>query len=452
MGYWIKPFIACTLLLTLVGCSNENLMNPVSLIHAPTLPNQEAKVREAVQASLPHGSRLIVPRRANQLSAIHFICCNDEETKDAVAFFKENTSQMGLILLREQNDGTWQALSQYPLNGVEVDDAIFQDVTGDGRPEMIIGTTYDSTSSAYLSVLQYEDDEWQLLLEGSYDELLITDLNQDQLNELYLFYLWRNESFTATMYQFGEKDQQLEVTSRLELDPYVNGMESPVFAGQLTTDQSAIFLELGVGAHSAVTTVLGLKDGQLVDLINGDKPGQDRYVNTLKPHYLPSMDINHDGIVEVATCSEAVGSEGLSYAEMPFIENWGAWDQKTKSFKTVAQSYSHYGAKLRFIFPERLIKQLTIKEKALSQEDWQIQFYAITEDQHVGEELFSLYTLHKDQLDQFEKAWQAKGLEFLLLAEEEEICYLAVRYPQANGTHYMLSDEEIKAGFQILQY
>lgn len=144
-----------------------------------------------------------------------------------------------------------------------------------------------------------------------------------------------SEGFNRFTLEQVEPAENFRKTDSLRLDLFY-GVED-IQIGNMNPTQKALFLDGVSGAHSGVTELVRVLDGDLTALLQSPNGINEA---TLRPYYSPSKDVDHDGVIEVPFMQPAKGDEELAMYETNWITQWkslsenGSW--LTKAYTTDA--------------------------------------------------------------------------------------------------------------------
>lgn len=132
------------------GCSM--LPSPESTIMAPRLAGAQTldsdPLKTVVQKFLPSGAKLETPQNPAGTKSIQQRDLDGDGKAELLATYRvgQNPGELGAVLLQEQQN-KWQKVWElnYAL-AYALDHASFADITGDGRPELLLGWTVDARS------------------------------------------------------------------------------------------------------------------------------------------------------------------------------------------------------------------------------------------------------------------------------------------------------------------
>lgn len=399
---WKTGIIAVLVSVVLTGCSLTAV--PSELVKAPKLDINKQEIKQAVENYLPGNAELTIPINPQHSSAIKQCDVDGDGSNELFVFYKKvQNSKFGAVIL-EKSGEQWEMMDNIEEFAKEIDYAGFHDIAGDKIPEFIIGWSGGSSFAKKLSVYTMEDQKIKCLTENKYVDLSIGDLNKNGKADIALMYKDNNKKLPISVVELYEyKDGKLKMTHKKEYEGY----PEQVVIGNTSQEMRGIFVDIGLGAHSALTQLAVLRGDKLVNVFEQNK--------TFKPYPLPSKDINSDGNIEIGMQTQPPGTEDLCMAEIPWINTWYQWGGKDDLVR-VAQDYADYGEGYRFEIPQNWTGKFTIKS-VLKKEDFTVQavsFYYTGQ----SEDLVKLLTI--DYVTR--ENWPGKEKEL----KEDKICYSVI--------------------------
>lgn len=158
----------------LTGCSL--LPEPVALIQAPKQAKATStttdQLLQEIQLNLPQGSSLYVPDEPVGMDSIMEVDLENDGHHEVVAFYKSNIKpeKAGAVILKK-NQELWKRIDVIEGNGYEINWGSVADLTGDGRPELLIGWKVGVSSGNILDVYSFENQKFKKISQLNYHEL-----------------------------------------------------------------------------------------------------------------------------------------------------------------------------------------------------------------------------------------------------------------------------------------
>ncbi|MGK5510133.1 VCBS repeat-containing protein [Brevibacillus formosus] len=420
---WLVTTALCASLVS--GCGLTD--TPNELMRAPSADGDQKSINQAVMQFLPAGSQLSVPLHPAEASAVSLQDLNGDGVAEVVAFYKtEKTDyEIGVLVLTQQQ-GNWEKLSSFTGVGSELDFVSFQDLTGDKIPEMLIGMGGGEDLNKELSVYSLANNMTQELMKQPYSIMAVGDLTGDDQADLALVVLDKN-NFTSKAELYGAANGTIAKKTELALDGYVNGYYQAII-GKASPTRNGLFIDAGLGAHSASTELLLWDNGQLSNPLAKIEGEMDL---TFKPYSLESEDINGDGIIEIGTKIQPAGTEDLAMVEIPWVSSYFQWDGKT-GLKHIEDHYQNYTQGLDLKIPAKWGEKYTI---SINQDTnpFLVRFLYYGANGKNRAELLTLQSIPQNEWTKFESGLKQKQVPYIVLREEGKQVLIAI-LPQATPT------------------
>jgi hypothetical protein len=395
-------------ILLISGCDMQK--NPSELMRAPVLSSDLNQLYNAITSHLPEGARIFIPLNSQSPVAIEKIDIDSDGVMEAYATYKvqkKYETNLGVMILKQSDNG-WVKLDQVEFQGTEIDFIRFEDLAKDGNLELLFGSieVYDSDKKMYLYSL--ENQTLSQIDQLPYGEVEVGNLNEDQLAEIIILRNNRYEmTAEASVYNYDGKS--LIQLDTLPLDGTINGF-SDVKIGKASSTQNGVFIEVGVGAHSAYSILLTMEDNKLKDVFKTSKPGGNQI--TFTAHSVFSKDINQDGIIEIPLLEEL--TPDASYAEMAFRTVWNRWDGNA-GLVPVYYTYEDYDAGFSFDIPDSWKSNLQVER---NYETGETTFYYVNKAGKKLAELASIRYYDKADQDDIEKKLKESNFEYIDLGTQ----------------------------------
>lgn len=405
------------------GCGLAS--SPVELLKAPAAGSEQEAIFRAVSELLPNGAKLTVPlKHGEKIGAVSQADLDGDGVNEAIALYKQETNQfqLGMLILKKQQDGRWMRWAEQTELGSEIDFMDIQDLTGTGTRDILVGWSGGKQITKTLSVYRMEQGKLKQLDSQTYTELAVDDLDQDNKQDLVLFRVDRTRDMpTASLFRLV--NDRLTAVDTLTLSGLVNILMQ-VQAGKVSEQKKGIFVDAQAGAHSGSTSLLMLENGRLMQAPLSHDVMDPSVMNA---YTTLSRDVDGDGIIEIDLLKPVPGSESLPLATTPFIHEWNKWEEG-KGLKPVQENYYDYGSGFGVQFPPSwkgkytLRKQGDEKEGALGMYLWQSQ-------KLLTPELLSIVWLPKDKWDERQAAWSKQKRQVVALGERADKKFAALLPP-----------------------
>ncbi|MDQ0154051.1 DL-endopeptidase inhibitor IseA family protein [Robertmurraya andreesenii] len=160
--------------LLLSGC---NLFpEPVSLIKAPAQAKERSQIgnnySQVIAPFLPQGTSLFTPNEPVGVSPILEADFDQDGVNEIVFFYKSSikSDNTGAIILQKE-ENTWKQAGHVEGPGYDISWGSTTDITGDGKPELLIGFMMGASFGSILDIYSYQDKKFEKLTQLNYNEL-----------------------------------------------------------------------------------------------------------------------------------------------------------------------------------------------------------------------------------------------------------------------------------------
>jgi len=378
------------------GCVAVGADSPGDLMEPPSLAANQQTIKEIVDDELQKDEILYKPGNPENLGAINFVDLDGDKKEEAVVYFKDRANYKLGAYIFGIRDGNWEVVDKIESSGVDISFSGFYDLTGNGKKEIVMAWSADKLDiflNKYMIIYEFGDSEGELYRD-TYTEMIIGNIDGNEGDEILLMNLDRNisEPFSdARLVAFS--GESFKVVDEIELDPYINGYYN-VVTGYAGNGKSGVFLDMGIGAHSAATYLIVVENGLLKNAFSERNSAY--YENTFKPYSVESMDINGDGIVEIARCEEPYGNEH-SLADTPWITSWHQWDGD-KGMILVLKNYIDYENDLRIDFPSKWNEKVSIRKPEKNPDAIEIGY--VDQEEGIVYPMYNIELIREDLLDE----------------------------------------------------
>lgn len=455
VGRWICLAAALALL---SGCAV--FTEPSHLMKTPDAKGDQRTIYQAVIRALPSGAKLLAPSKPEKTSPIELRDLNGDGEEEVIAFYKTNKEDYAIytLVLRKEGD-EWKRIIAEQNMGQTLYYADYQDVTGDGKLNIIIGTgSEDSVEPNDLTVYELQGDKLKPILQRPYTEVAVGNLDEDKAEELVVF-LHDREKMTAQAQVYKMKNGSYTIADTLQMDGTINGYEQ-VEIGRATREKWGVFVDVAIGAHSAYTDLLIMENGKLRNVFAAGR-AEEIDGKTFKAYSVPSEDINHDGVMEIATLIEPPGAEDIAMVNIPWITSWSRWDGKA-GLIPIHENYNNYEIGFRVDFPSNWTNKVTVRTHE-KENSGSVSFYYTGQKDEAGQ-LPLLATIEyyaRGVWKNKEKKLTEEGTPYIRLRNAGDYVFIAylpassLKLSDSAKEEYdrmQLSQEEIESLFQTIRF
>lgn len=426
---------------------------PNELMRAPSADGDYKSINQAVMQYLPAGAQLTVPLQPDESSAVSLQDLDRDGNPEVIAFYKPEDTEYEIgVLILAQREERWEKLASFTSVGSELDYVNFADLTGDDLPEILIGLGGGDLLNKELTVYTMDQGTIQEVIKQPYSVMAIGDLTQSGQTELALV-LHNHNQLTSTVQLYGARDHELVKLTEKSLEGDINGYEKALI-GKASATTNGLFIEAGLGAHSASTELLIWDNGELRNPL---KKLDQEIDPTFKPYPLYSEDIDEDGVVEVGIHVQPPGTDDLPMASIPWIYAYYQWDGKD-GLVHMEDHYRNYVYGIDFQIPEKWGDAFTLEEDPEPDSRIVNLFYY---DEASGDTalLLTLQAIPKQEWKGAEEILKQQQQSYVLLKKAGKLVHVAIQPEKrpnlspaslAKYNSMLLTNEEIRQLYRTL--
>ena len=345
----LQAAVAAAMTAYLSGCSYSG--NQAGFIQQPEADNsKEEDLTQKIKGILPVGAEYLTADHSDKKQSIVLDDINQDGKQEALVLYRDTRdNKQAHFLMLQEKDGSYEKIWDQETGFSSFDSFEVVDLDGDGKKEIIAGGQISGPESPK-QLLIYELNQDQLVqkVNRNYEKLLIRQFQNNKLASVFLVDGKMEEEQKAELFSY--EAGQLISRSSMELNP--QAVPERITTGLLADGVEAVFVDSGLGAHSMLTEILGVKDGKLI------KIGDDS--DLMKEYPLYSRDLNGDGVIEAGGMYIPKGYEDAAMAEIPFIQVY--YDYKLDGSRTIAEErYAEEGQHFFITIPSDLYSKVTVK-------------------------------------------------------------------------------------------
>lgn len=412
----------------LVAC--VPLERPEDLTQKPVGDLREEDLHAIVSAHLK-GRALTFPIEGVSKS-IQKIDLDGDNKEELVVFFVENENNYGVMVLKEVA-GKWEKVLHNLItysNGINF--VYFIDVTGDNKPEIIIGWQNDSYMQP-LRIFTWEAGEIKQILDTFYADLQVVDIDDDGLKEVVLIKGDFYPSGVFNLKVFKYDDNNFKIIDSVETGE--NSYLDKIIIGKVNNREKGIFINYGLGAHSGYIDLFIWKKGRLVPAFTN------AVESTLQIYPRQPEDINNDGIIEIPLLKKPVGAEDLALVEVPWITQYYQWIEKNH-MKLMEEFYEDYQKRYRFNFIQLWIERVTIRKILDTHGNQKGISFNLIEDGKIGKPLLEIRHFTPEE-------WLEQKEKYKFLAENNNCILGGIIFK--TGTSLDINEKILEKNFSFIQ-
>ena len=327
--------MALTLLLGLCGCGTELSFNPQELYCLPKLPAEYTELDDCIKAVLDRGAEYAAPTAGTHVQAVQLVDLDSDGQQEAVGFFRNAEDERPLkIYIFEEAEDAYEQTAVIEGSGSSIYSVAYEDLDGDGWIELVVGWRAGTDLQA-LSVYSLRREKPVELLRTNYVRYAIVDLDQDGVKELVVFRSDDEGNGLADYYCWQDGGISIRGSARISVTMAQLSQQGKVRKGVLKNGMPALFVTGVEGSANAITDILGVRNGELTNLVLSDVTGMSSEIAPFRGLY--PTDINSDGLTDVPWPGALAEDPEEERSEPCWVE-WRSYDSKGRS-ETAAKTY-----------------------------------------------------------------------------------------------------------------
>lgn len=227
--------IMSIIIFLLSGCTA--ISSPYDLMKKPSKNIKGINIEKVVSEFLPENRTLTLANEEPLKGAIRFVNLDKDPTNELLVLYKDigSSAIYGIIILKI-NERRWYKINDIPLGKWSIDLLDFVDITGDGKPEIILGSkdTFENTKN--LSIYSSDNGYFKQILTKNYINFSIEDINNDGELEVILFNKITSYKITADILKYNGSEIY-------KLESYTVPTETLENESKITLEESKNFMK-----------------------------------------------------------------------------------------------------------------------------------------------------------------------------------------------------------------
>ncbi len=442
MKLWL-PLILLFAAFFLGGCTS--FMSVEALLSPPKFEGDQQEIYQALDKSIAGEVSLVYPRKGSYTSAITILDIDDEESDEAIAFYKIPSTSTGgttslplrVNVLDRRND---QWVSVYDM-GVDADEVEKIDLLqSDTSLFIAVGYNYAASSEKQIKVYRFENNILSVAEEFSAVNYEIFDLDQDDNDEIIKLVSVPGLSESGEAGPPHLEAALIQVMGRSFLTAnqvlmYPGISEyAAIHVGTLSDGQAAVFLDGLVGTQLVSEILICNPNGVLQNLLyDGTEDSLPGILQTQRPAGVYTTDVEEDGSFEIPQTVAAPGYENKERYEQIYFTYWHNYDGR--GVQRSYLSYADFSLGYVFRMPSSWEGNVTAEISAIDNE---ITFYEY--DAKAGEKALPILSIRIMSRSVYQNS-EISG-KYQRLFNSGQFVYLY--YAHNNISKLTLSEEIIK--------
>lgn len=332
-------FFACVFIPQFLfgGCTVFNTSLD-GLLSAPKLTQTQTEIYSALLLGLGGEAELVYPRSGNYRSAIILKNLDDEESEEAIVFYREkvpagqlanNQSEGGIRAgFLDKREGKWVTAIDCPIDGADIESLEFYGF--DENITIGINCSVLSQTEKSLRLMQYRDGGITNVFAANYSFMNVSDLDGDGFDELFYVNYDNLVGYNSakiwgrTYANESEEEQTLAEISSVPLYTDITTVQKMTVqnAGQY---QRYIYLDYFKGDNTYGTQLLFSYKNLLSSPYLDFEVSQDETFPRRNNRFMPLLyceDIDGDGQTEIPSTEPIMGYETAETADQLYFVRW----------------------------------------------------------------------------------------------------------------------------------
>lgn len=429
------------LLSLLLFCSCGGVQLGVNeLLSPPRLTAQQSAIYDAIELAVGTDTfKLKYPRRGDNLSACVFDDLDKDGKDEAIVFYEltvNGVTSAWMSILIEQ-DGVWKSRHQLPGEGGEIDFISFASIENTGRDNIIVGWSVAGQDNLLCKVYSYSDEGTTVSYEGSYNEILLCDVDDNGLNEMIL--CTKNITKSAVMSLVKYRSGRIVRTSEVKMPTSMTDY-AKISCGKLTTGLTAVFADIYLGTDEMTTKIAAVDDKKsIIEDLSSEDIGIYETFDRITPT-LTCADVNGDGLIDIPVSSPLPGYDTADEREAVFLTEYKSI--LGGELQSVQSSVVNFAAGYQLKLPDGWKNNVTVRRQSDTGE-WRFVIF----NQSLEESDFELLRIKvvspSDYQDKFETTqYQLAGTKgvynYQIYIPEETYPGYSITYDQAKSLFLLL--------------
>lgn len=327
--------LLCLLLVCLLfigGCG----MSPIyEMYQLPKRSQDYNDLQTAIDGAMSELS-YCAPLTGENQSTVQMADLDGDGQNEYLLFAKSGSEKPLRILTFREIDGTFVNIGSVESNGNAFDLVEYADM--DDRPgvEMIVGRQLSDQVIRSASVYSFFEGELVQLASVNYTKFITTDLNGDNLSELFLLRPGQAETDNGVAELYCVRGGVLERYNEVSMSQSVEQLKR-IIVGKLDGGKTAVYVASAVGDKALITDAYTLQDKMLVNVTLSNTSGTG--IHTMRNFYIYADDIDNDGVVELPSLISMKSLPGMMSTDMHHVIRWYAM---TPSGQEVDKIYTYH--------------------------------------------------------------------------------------------------------------
>lgn len=236
-------------------------------------------------------------------------------------FAKSSQEKPLRILIFQEINGTFVNVDTIACNGSAFDLVEYVNMDNRDGVEIIIGRQINDEVIRSASIYTFSHGALAQLCSVNYTKLLTTDLDSNNLYEMFLLRPGQTDADNGVVELYSMKGGNIERYNEVAMSQPADKIKR-IITGKLDGGKTAVYIASAIGDTTLITDVYTLLDQKMVNVTLSNESGTS--VQTMRNFYVYADDIDNDGIVELPSLITMKPLQGMMSADMHHLIRWYA--------------------------------------------------------------------------------------------------------------------------------
>src|SRR5699024_1314264 len=248
-------------------------------------------LQNAIDAALPADAAFSGPLTGSNQQAVQLADLDGDGEDEALVFAKTSGAKPLKVYIFDDVSGSFSLTTVIEGDGTAFDAVEYVSVDGNPGLEVILGRQLSDQILQSLSVYAYGEGRMAELMNTSYTEFKVVDLNSDDRQDV-LVLRQDPEGRTAVAEYYTDQNGLMEKTATASLAKEIDSIER-ITTGFVTTDVPGVFVTSSSGEDTLVTDVLLFRGQTFLNLTVSPESGLSTQM--VRSYLVYATDIDEDG-------------------------------------------------------------------------------------------------------------------------------------------------------------
>ena len=380
------------------------------------------------------GLEYCAPLAGENRQTVHMADLDGDKKEEFLLFAKGTDEKPLRIMVFRKVDDRYVNTDTVACNGTAFDQVEYVDMDGDGL-EIIVGCQLSDQVIRTATVYSFVDGQLKERIAVNYTKFLTTDLNGDNLSELFLLKPGMTETDNGMAELYGLHQGKLEQYNASAMSQPIDKLKR-IILGKLDGGKTAVYIASATGETALITDVYTLIEEKLVNVTLSNDVGTG--IQTIRQFYVYAEDIDADGVVELPALLPMRPMQGLANTDTHQLIRWYAITANGEMANKLYTYHNFVGG-----WYLQLESKLAPRVTALNTVDG-TEFYLWDENYETNQKIMTIYTFTGENMDEM-------GLSDnrFILEKTDKTVYCAKIEKVADK--YGITNESVVYSFRLIQ-